>query len=206
MEKHSDKALKTLVLMGTEPEEWRHAPVVWKKEKRMVLGRVLCPDCHGNQYVRHKKDGAVIPMPDYKKDYSAWEEYLRTARDEDRLSGHRPFYGNCKRCRCDNRRSRDYNSSTGYVTGMVEQEVMVGYVEWPEGVRFDSRFNSSDRCNLCGKPIKDPFGWVPVVGTGTDGRAHGMWVGRDCATRFMEAVKLVKKEGHLFDRGGAKKT
>lgn len=81
-------------------------------------------------------------------------------------------------------RKRGY--SLGTVKGPVQKMVMVGRPKWPQGVKFDSRFHSGCHCGLCNKSINK---FVPVVAVDAAGVAHGMWVGEDCARKFLGAVE-----------------
>ena len=47
MEKHSEKGLKTMELMGTVPTEWGFAPIKWEKKERLVSTDIPCPHCGG---------------------------------------------------------------------------------------------------------------------------------------------------------------
>ena len=65
----------------------------------------------------------------------------------------------------------------------VPEVVITGKVEWPEDSDYNSRFSHLD-CQVCGKNwIKS--GLVPVIGQGDDGVWNRMWVGQDCAKRFL---------------------
>ncbi len=77
------------------------------------------------------------------------------------------------------------------VTVMVKRMVHVGTPQWPVGTKFDARFNAGCHCHLCNKVVLKT-GKVPVVGTGADGVVHGMWVGCDCAKKFLPGTQTVK--------------
>ncbi len=84
-----------------------------------------------------------------------------------------------------NRRGIGVNIDAGATGKWVDFDIRTGYAMWPEGTRFDSRFAHHD-CMVCGKPhIKS--GLVPVMGKDITDEEHwhGMWVGQDCAKKFM---------------------
>lgn len=189
---HSDKAITTLTAMNTTPEGWKHADVIVKEERRMIFGEVTCPDCLGGKVVARDADGVIVPPPD-RKAFGDWYAYNDAEREYRKLatgSGMLPGRGNCGRCKCTRGRMRGH--STGKVPGMVEADVLVAYVQWPKGTSFDSRFCGSSRCGLCNKSIMKS-GLVPCVGTGPDGAIHGMWVGQDCAKKFLPGVTTFER-------------
>lgn len=194
--KHSDKALATLAAMRTAPDAWTLTPIDWVEEERMVQGLVTCPTCDGNVWVRLDDAGAVIPPPARRGAALAWEEYNRAARNEAQVrnNGHYHPGGNCPRCRVARRGWGVV--STGRVKGLVSAKVMVGYPRFPKGTNFDARFSDgSCRCHLCGKPIAKSLR-VPV--NTEDG--HGMWVGTDCAQKFL-TVTLKRKKDSIMEDG-----
>lgn len=228
MSKHSDKALTTLTAMATTPEQWKHCDVLWKLEMREVPGLVRCPDCLGGKVVLKDEAGEIVKPPetddfppkyeDSKYDYYAWQKADRqytadVGAQVKAAGGHWDSYrGNCSRCVNQNRRARMYGYCTGKVPGMVMKEVGVGYVQWPAGVTFDSRYHGGRSCGLCNKSVY-ASNLLPVTGTGDDGNVHGMWVGCDCAKKFLPGVhtyqkkkdrpELVKKVDDLvFDQAG----
>lgn len=94
-------------------------------------------------------------------------------------------YEICKNC-----------DGTRKITRTRNRLVWVGTPQWARGTKFDSRFGFTARfnCELCSKTIKNPFsGLVPVTGTDSEGRYHGMYVGADCARKFM-GIKNYKKD------------
>jgi hypothetical protein len=180
---HSEKALKTIALMGTKPADWHITPIKWVKEMRLVEGTKTCPDCKGNKLVRIDAEGKVIPAPDTttNEGYYAWQEYMRLARTE-RNNYYR--HDGCPTCVKYTRRFGSV--SQGVVKAMVMAEVVVGYPQFPKDVSFDSRFHNyrvgASVCQLCSKSIKSHM----VVPVNTDGAgAHAMYVGRDCAKKFL---------------------
>lgn len=74
------------------------------------------------------------------------------------------------------------------------RKVMVGYIQWPAGVRFESRFgyggNSRHQCELCAKGI-NKSNRVPLAAIKGD-RALAMFVGEDCARKFTKVAKPAK--------------
>lgn len=193
--KHSNKALQTLTLMNTTPEQWKHVDILFERRTMKVPGKVTCPTCDGLRWVQLDSEGQVVPPP--AKDtgvssYHARSEYARAAEAVDaadrRATGASWLrHGNCPTCRVTSPRSRDYGRSTGSVVGPVEQEVLLAIPLWPAGTAFDSRFRSGCSCQLCGKTVTKSR-LVPVVGVDNAGAPHGMWVGSDCAKRFLPGV------------------
>lgn len=94
----------------------------------------------------------------------------------------------CERCRYIGP-GRKSGYSLGTVKGPVQRMVMVGRPKWPTGTVFNSRFHSGCNCGLCNKSINK---FVPVVAVDAAGQAHGMWVGEDCAKKFLSAVEKTK--------------
>lgn len=89
----------------------------------------------------------------------------------------------------------------GKIRGMVRANVMVGYPQFSPGTRFDSQFAAGQRCHLCNKLIMKSHR-VPVQATGDDGRAHGMFVGEDCARKFLD-VELKRDDDSIMETGNA---
>lgn len=176
--KHSDKAMKTLEAMGTTATDWKQADIRWVVEKRMMMRPVTCPTCDGER--------RIYVMPDSEEE---------VVRPEGMLSWQFQIFARenkFRERRCQTCFSRKEGWSTGRVLGPKLVEVMVGYPVWPQGTRFDSRFRSAvtDRycCELCSKSLKSYQ--VPCVGRGADGVAHGMWVGMDCAKKFLAGIQI----------------
>lgn len=200
--KHSDKALATLTQLATTPEQWVLTEIKWVEEERLVPGQVKCPECGGHKWVRYDAEGKPIARPpeavdrgNYREYYAAQrlqEEYDHLARKE--FGG--GYYGNCKRCK--GTRGRWHGIPKGTVSGMVLAKVKVGYPQWPAGTRFDSRFNDgAHRCHLCGKPI-EKSGRVPVNTRPGSGVVHGMYVGQDCARKFL-AVTIKREDTSIME-------
>jgi hypothetical protein len=192
MSNHSDKALKTLEMMDTSPDAWKQADVKWVWEMRKVPGPVTCPVCLGNTYVAKDEAGNVIPPPQTKDfpsaygqsyDYGSWSTAHSAYNALAQSQGRRYGYG-CEKCRNNNPRARLYGRSTGKVLGLVEMEMWVGYIQWPAGTLFVSRFQSGCHCALCNKLVLKS-NMVPTVGVRKDGQNLGMWVGADCAKKFL---------------------
>lgn len=199
--KHSDKALETLRQMGTQPGEWHLTPIEWVEEEREVPGDVRCPECDGGKWVVYDENGDAGTVPKLVTgtgDYSARIESQRARDDyqrQARRSSPGSHYGNCRRCR-GTRPGRFYNIPKGTVRGRVLAKVMVGYPIFPAGARFDSRFSDNGNCcELCDKLIQKS-GRVPV---NTDGNpAHAMWVGEDCARKFLD-VKIKRAANAVME-------
>lgn len=194
-EAHSAKALETLRLMDTKPEDWQLTPIKWVREKRMAPALVKCPVCNGNRYVCKDAEGNVIPPPalvgprSYEEEQAFWR-YLRDAKAQARGDG-----GNCTNCIRRNRWGGTFSS--GSVQGLAEAEILVGYPQFPDGIKFDSRFHSGCNCNLCNKLVLKS-NLVPVHGKGSDGTLHGMWVGVDCARKFLK-ITLKREKNAIIE-------
>lgn len=199
---HSAKALATLAIMNTVPSQWHLTPIRWVEEEREVMGMVRCPTCHGHKFVRFV-DGNVMPPPpepdSHESHYSPKNDALRNyesrAKQEARASN-QP-HGNCPRCVV--RKGGWGMLPQGKIKGLVRAKVMVGYPQFPAGTRFDSRFAGGQHCNLCNKSILKS-GRVPVHAVGSDGITHGMFVGEDCAKKFLD-VKLKREEDSIMETG-----
>lgn len=190
---HSEKALKTLALLGTKPEDWKQTDIRWVYELRNVVRDVTCPVCFGERRVRiDRETGKPVEVPaEIANDFYKRQSFF---------AGKTFTYECCTRCVGTHGRNRGY--STGKIPGLVKMHVMVGYPIWPEGTKFDSRFREAATgrycCHLCSKSLQSLQ--VPVVGRGADGQVHGMWVGTDCAKKFLMGLRFyvpqeVKKKG-----------
>ncbi len=189
---HNAKALATLSIMGTVPSQWRLTPIEWIEEEREVTGLIQCSTCLGGKFVRIE-DGRVVPPPltNSSRDF----DYRNAARRDSLQAGKR--YGNCPTCAVS---KRGWGLiPQGKVKGMVRAKVMVGYPKFPMGTQFDSRFFGGMHCNLCNKIILKS-NRVPVHATGSDGVTHGMFVGEDCARKFLD-VKLKRDEDAIMESG-----
>jgi hypothetical protein len=191
---HSAKALSTLARMSTTPSQWQLTPIKWIEEEREVTGLVTCPTCHGHKFVRIV-DGRVIPPPPANSRDSF--DYNNEAR-RDALRANRP-YGNCPTCGI--RKGGWGMIPQGKIKGTVRAKVLVGYPQFPPGTRFDSRFAGGLHCNLCNKLVMKSHR-VPVYATGDDGVTHGMFVGEDCAKKFLD-VKLKREGEAIMETGNA---
>lgn len=191
---HSAKALSTLAMMGTDPAQWQLTPIEWIEEEREVPGMVECPVCRGGKFVRIVDGQVVHPPPIGSRDGRA---YRNEARGEAVRSG-KP-HGNCPRCGVQ---KRGWGTiPQGKIKGTVRAKVMVGYPRFPPGTRFDSRFAGGLHCNLCNKLVTKSRR-VPVHATGDDGVTHGMFVGEDCAQKFLD-VKLRRGDDSIMEIGNA---
>lgn len=194
---HSAKALATLVMMKTAPSQWQLTPIEWVEEEREVPGLVTCPTCHGRKFVRIE-GGQVISPPPHSAGHAANYDYDQAAH-RDAYKANRNF-GNCPTC---GKPKRGWGEiPTGQVKGLVRAKVMVGYPQFPPGTRFDSRFAGGLHCNLCNKLVMKSHR-VPVHATGDDNVTHGMFVGEDCARKFLD-VKLKRDEDSIMETGNAR--
>jgi hypothetical protein len=187
---HSDKALTTLARMGTTPAQWRPTPIEWREERREVPGMVTCPTCLGRKFVRIA-DGSVVPppAPDSPEDFA----YRNDARRQ--AVAARMLHGNCPTCA---KRTRGWGMvPQGKVRDLVVADVMVGYPKFPPGTCFDSQFHAGSRCGLCNKLILKSRR-VPVHARGDDGVTHGMFVGEDCARKFLD-VRIEREDDAIVE-------
>lgn len=186
---HSEKAVTTLTMLGTQPADWRGADIRWTKEMRDVPVTVTCPTCAGSGKV--KLDEASKPLVCPVQPSTGWTfAYSELVREYRREAKHP-----CPTCRCMTRRGGYTHAvSTGEVTKYVPRLVWVGRPVWPDGTQFDSRFRadlsrSGWCCELCAKAITKS-GRIPVWGRAGDGTPHGMWVGLDCARKFIPGIDV----------------
>jgi hypothetical protein len=188
MEKHSEKGLKTLELLGTQASDWGLVEIKWVKELRKVPTKVKCPTCYGIGEAHFELDGSLaVNKIDSNKDYYKWNDRQREILRLPRNS--------CPTCPSRHGWRRHYG--TGEVVEMVEREVLIGYIQWQSNL-FDSRFQGWDHCNLCNKVIKKS-GRVPVHGKDQKGVIHNMWVGEDCARKFLGIAKKFGVDHFLKD-------
>jgi len=103
-------------------------------------------------------------------------------------------YSTVKSKQTMNKRKVGFDADVGTIGKWSKTPMTVGIVQWPKDddgnniVKFDSRFHHHD-CMVCGKPhIKS--GLVPVMATDDEKDWHGMWVGQDCAKKFMGFMKF----------------
>ncbi len=109
----------------------------------------------------------------------------------------RRCYGYAKRTWNRKPHGRAFVDSHGTVPAIVEQEMWVGYIQWPAGTEFGtSRFSAGGwnvksrfQCELCAKGINQS-NRIPLV-TVADGKPRAMWVGQDCAHKFTGVMPLV---------------
>lgn len=203
---HGRRALETFRQVGTEPTDWFHPAVNWVQEERLMMVPVDCPDCQGEKFVRHGPDGAVVPMPEkahygqpgYYEASKARSDYHAAARAEttsaERLSSW-SSRGNCSRCLG---RKHGELRSTGVVLGLRMRTIWIGYVVWPDGATIQNRFGlrgtrSDAQCALCGKGI--PSGILVPLAHDRGGINLGMWVGADCAKKFVRVAELKPDQG-----------
>jgi hypothetical protein len=187
MEKHSEKGLNTITRMNTVPADWAFVEIVWKEELRTVPTKCTCPHCSGTgkgwanwegakSYAEAKKitgkEMNALAIANGCNGSSFYEVQKYANQNGWRRSG-------CEKC-----------GQTGRMMLPKERMVMVGYPQWHEATLFDSRFRNFG-CELCGKQVFKS-NLYPVTARGADGRIHGMWVGMDCAKKFL-GIKNFKK-------------
>lgn len=213
MTTHSDKARATLAAMNTQASDWHMAEIVWRKELRRVPTKIKCRSCKGTgRAFLRRSDSAYICAPydscahvkaflKTKGDPRAEASYFSTTPADRRAWLEAEGIGEAQCPTCPARRKWN-GYGTGEVIALVEREVEVGYIQWPDGCRFDSRYQYSDgrsltHCALCSKGINQS-GRVPVVGQDATGQWHGMFVGEDCARKFMSFERF-KKDSFISD-------
>ena len=187
MEKHSEKGLNTITRMNTVPADWAFVEIVWKEELRTVPTKCTCPHCFGTTHGWENWKGAKC-YAEAKKMTLLENKILAKAAGvnessffqvEDFATGKGFKRGSCDKC-----------NGKGWIVMDKERLVMVGYPQWHEATLFDSRFRNYG-CELCGKEVLKS-NLYPVTARGADGRIHGMWVGMDCAKKFL-GIKNFKK-------------
>ena len=191
---HSAKALATLARMNTTPSQGQLTPIEWIEEEREVPGLVTCPTCDGQKFVRLVGGQGIPPPPPNSRDSF---DYRNEARRE-AFKANRP-HGNCPTCGAWKKGWGII--PRGKIKGTVRANVMVGCPQFPPGTRFDSRFFGGLHCNLCNKLIMKS-NRVPVHATGNDGVTHGMFVGEDCARKFLD-VRLKREDDAIMESGNA---
>ncbi len=213
--KHSDKALKTIELMNTKPDDWGLVEIKWKQEMRYVPVQVKCPSCHGSGSCYLRKNGEVHDF--WKDSKGNRRATLGFSERETDMKKYKLTKGRCPECPPSRGTWASESRGSGQVTRWEKRKVWVGYPQWHKKTLFDSRFEGAfyeDKrwetasksgktlqcvCQLCSKSITGVFsGLVPVTGKGADGKIHGMWVGEDCARKFF-GVKNFKKKDHVLD-------
>jgi hypothetical protein len=193
---HSLKALKTLELMNTKPEDWGLVEILWKQEMRAMPEHVRCPDC---------VSGLAWVTPEGKPHnfFKHCKGGLSNSQRQEQIKEFQLKQAQCPTCPP----SRKWpGRGTAEVVVFKDRLVWVGYPQWHKDTRFDSRFEDALYntvrvkedlrcvCALCSKSIGGTFSYrVPVTAKGADGVIHGMWVGADCARKFF-GVKNFKKD------------
>lgn len=108
-------------------------------------------------------------------------------------------YGNCPTC---GKYKRGWGIlPQGKIGGTVQDRVMVGYPQFPPNTQFDSRSWGGLHCNLCNKLILKSRR-VPVHALDERGIPHGMFIGEDCARKFLD-VKIRRDEDSIMEAGNA---
>lgn len=204
---HSEKGLKTLEVMGTTADDWGLTPIKWVWEMIVAPVEKVCPSCHGRGQTNSYPDGKVF---DYQKVTKALKKkakssYVGHYELEDYKKKNGVKYGRCPKC--PQKKTRNWGPidvGTGKVIVWEKVKMLVGYPIWPKGCLFDSRFHEAKYyrqgktagkygeasvhsvCELCSKSIYGRWSFlVPVNGKGKDGKTHGMYVGEDCAHKFL---------------------
>lgn len=216
---HSEKALETFRQMNTVPADWGITDIEWKLEKRKVPTEIECPECRGKGQGYYDERGDFIAGKyELGEQVRGWLEQregkkvFRHYRDSElkEFCKEKNFeLKMCRKCgsaRCSRRDWEGVYIGTGKVIVLKTREVWIGYIQWAEGTRFDSRFHNAiynrggsvaNVCELCSKSISKSH-MVPVTGKGPDGVIHGMYVGIDCGRKFI-GVKNFKKDQFLAE-------
>ena len=207
--------------MDTKPSDWGMCEIVWKEEMRLRPVKVPCKHCGGHISTYKLAGGGVHSEPIYG-DGEAWKKgevtYDDAAMEIEKkniliAAGKSPDYGyvseqhlgtlGYEKIACPHCDHRPYRSNSrfnfcnyGYTTELKMCKVMVGYPQWAKATNFDSRFRHND-CNLCGKTLKRGDAY-PVTGRGDNGIIHGMWVGADCAQKFLGIKNFKKAENQVM--------
>lgn len=90
---------------------------------------------------------------------------------------------------------------SGVVVRLVEREVEVGRILWPQGTLHGrSRFAGDGcHCELCGKRIQSALSWRPMLGRTADGTPLALWTGDECARKLFgvadREITMVVAEG-----------
>jgi hypothetical protein len=182
MDKHSEKGLKTLELMGTKPDDWGLVEIKWVQEMRDMPVKKQCPTCYGIGEAHFEQDGSLaINKISSSKNYYDWNDRQKQIMSLP--------YGKCPTCPTNRR-----GYGTGEVVTWKPMKVWIGYPQWEAGTKFDSRFGGvNNHCGLCQKHIK-ASGFVPVHGKDANGQVHAMYIGQDCARKFL-GIKKWRKDG-----------
>ena len=196
---HSAKGLDTFAAMGTKPSDWGLADIKWETRLVKMTVWVKCPKC--------RLEGKVWKFGDKLVGHNELQKYLKEkfSYGVERVAKERGgVQVTCPECpmvkwtrkernylmedggwsRHDNGHQFGYSTTNGLVKAERNVEREVGVVQWAAGTSFDSRFTEWSHCQLCAKAIPSRR-FVPVTGKGADGRIHGMYVGEDCARKFM---------------------
>ena len=166
--------------------------------------------CETKRAKQELKDGewVVVEPAEYRP---ALIVYFKCNKCE---GGDAEGYSVLKKKQVMNKRKVGFTADVGTIGIWSKTPLNVGVVQWPKDdqdkhlVRFDSRFSHHD-CMVCGKPhIKS--GLVPVMAKDDEEDWHAMWVGQDCAKKFMGFMKFTvpadackkcngpKSKGRLF--------
>lgn len=206
---HSEKGLKTLDLMGTKPDDWGLTPIKWVLEDILHPIEMECPTCRGRGRQHIYPDGTLYTEQHARKALKLKKDDWAYHKIDEWKKKHKVEYGRCPTC--PQKRARNFGLievGTGVVVKWVKAKVWVGYPQWAKGTLFDSRFhdglyqdnrigNVRYVCELCSKSITGRWSLtVPVNARSKDGKVHGMYVGEDCARKFL-GLELVLDDKQL---------
>lgn len=212
---HGAKALETFRQLDAKPEDWFHPAVKWVEEERMLPTWVACPDCQGQhdylkawygaeeakqpswmpsvrafQWPRNVKGTFTINGHEFESKDLYFESYSKESARAAYAKEHGLVKQSCRYC------SGAPRKSPGHVQELRLRKVMVGYIMWPKGVRFASRFQGDNlrksfcQCGICGKGITKS-NRVPLAHD-KNGKALGVWAGSDCARKFTKVAQMAK--------------
>lgn len=193
---NSDKGLTTLEQMDVDPETVAVVFIKYVREIHDISANWRCSCCGGSGYMRVPKalaEAAGLPIHAVR----SWCDGVFDLKAK--LIGAVEWTGaynwqNTGLVKCT-AGCKELPNVRGFkarekVFGKYETrpvEVTVAYPQWTDGVVFDSRFREGTsvhhQCQLCAKAI--PSGHlIPVEGRDSKHRAHGMYIGVDCAKKF----------------------
>jgi hypothetical protein len=194
---NSEKGLKTLEMMGVDPETVTMVFIKQVKELHDVTGNWRCDTCSGCGYMRVPKklaEEAGVPINDTIRNYN-YDVYDLDGYDLGKVNYAGEYtWDNTVYVRCASecqkmKRVRGFAAHAEVYAHHEtrEIEVTVGYPQWTQGVKMDSRFRHGKsvhvQCQLCAKAI--PSGNLcPVEGRDSDLQPHGLYIGLDCAKKF----------------------
>ncbi len=193
---NSDRGLTTLEAMEVDPETVTMVFIKKVKEIHDVTANWLCDVCKGIGHMRVPQalaDAHAVPVVQSH----GWNDSVRDLQGNElgKVSYASTFTwqntclvkcaGGCEKLK--NVRGFGLRAEAYGKLETRPTEVTVYYPQWTPGVKFDSRFRHGssvhEQCHLCSKAI--PSGrLVAVEGRDSKQKAHGLYIGTDCAKKF----------------------